>query len=141
MAVLDKRFFSISGFELGSALATLDDDNFALAVVEIKTRVAAITLGTSNALYSADLILFDVGDEKFRKYISREFIEQIMHQLVVLSLNLALYLQAAQIRILYIVIVRCSDAVRSTCQDALTRGGGAMVSRARCAECGSPQVC
>lgn len=84
--VLDKLFFSNSGFEVGSTLATLDEDNFALFAVEVRTRVAATTLWTSTALYSAELIRFDTGDETFRRYIPREYVGQIMHELVVLDI-------------------------------------------------------
>lgn len=66
--------------------ATIDDDNFSFAAVEIKTHDAAITLGTSAELYSADLIRCDVGDELFRNYIPREHIGQVMHQVVVQAL-------------------------------------------------------
>lgn len=67
MAVLDKLSFSNSDFEVGSALATPDEDKFLLVAVKIKTRVAAITLRTSDALYSAELIRCDVDDETFQK--------------------------------------------------------------------------
>jgi len=119
IALLNKSSFPDWNVDVEGAVET-GEDSYVLATVEIKTRVAATSLGESSALSTSELILCDVGDDKFRKYIPREHMGQLMHQLVVLGFGLALYVCAAETGIIYVVLVRCSSNVRLTFRTVLT---------------------
>lgn len=83
-----------------------------LTKIEIETRVAASTLGKSATIESHDVIQCCLGDDLFRKNISKERMAQPLHQLNALQLNFALYVAAAETEKMYVVIIKCPTSVR-----------------------------
>lgn len=98
------------------------------ASVEIKTRVSPISLGEAVRLSSPDIVRCEVGDETFRKYVPREHMAQVLHQLVVLRLRFAIYVCAAETGILYTVIIRFPAAVLQVAEAVLVSTAGPIVS-------------
>lgn len=88
IAPLNNSSFPDRSLDVEGALK-LEEEGLALAFVEIKTRVAASTFGESATLSNADLIRCDVEDDFFRKYVPREHMGQLLHQLLVLGFGLA----------------------------------------------------
>ena len=70
-----------------------------LAAVEIKTKIAASSLGRAVAFTSVDVLLSEVGDETVREYVPREHMAQVIRQRVVLGFKSALYAAAAYTRL------------------------------------------
>ena len=95
--------------------------NLSLASVEIKTSVSRASMDRALALATVDTVTCTVGDQGFREYIPECHMGQILHQLVVLSVNYVIYVSAGEAGIMYIVVVHCSDAVRELCKSALDR--------------------
>lgn len=97
IAVLRKSSFG----ELGSDCSQINtrDQVLLLATIEIKMCVAASSLDASIKISSSNLILCDLGDKKSRKYLPKEHIGQLLHQIVVLG-GCALYVSTADTDIL-----------------------------------------
>ena len=82
-----------------------------LAAVEIKTKLALSSLDRAVSLTSADVLFCDVGDETFQNYVPREHMDQVIRQLFVLRFKFAVYVDATETRILYTVVIRCSQTL------------------------------
>ena len=93
---------------------------FVPATFEIKTRVASKSLNTALEQAAGDAVFCEVGDETFRKYIPESHTAQVLHQMMILDVNVAICLAAEETRILYAVYVHCSDVHLATCQSILT---------------------
>ena len=93
---------------------------FVLATVEIKTRVTSKSLNTALELATEDAAFCEVGHETFRKYIPESHTAQVLLQMMILDVNVAIYLAAVETGLLYAVYVHCSDVHLATCQSILT---------------------
>lgn len=86
IALLCKSSFEDWNVDVQGTLQ-LESEVLFLAAVETKTRVAASNIGQFAPLSTSELTRCDVGDETFRKYIPREHIGKLMHQLFFLILG------------------------------------------------------
>lgn len=82
-----------------------------IETVEIKTRVSCTSLGEPNLLINSDCTQCKVGDATFRKYIPKCHMARILHQLVIVRTNFAVYVLTTVTRLLYAVAIRCSDTM------------------------------
>ena len=98
-----------------------------LAAVEIKTKVAPSSLGRAVSLMSADVLFCDIGDEMFQKYVPREHMAQVIHQIFVLGFRIAVYVVSAETLILYTVVIRCSQTMLWACENVLISTAGPIV--------------
>lgn len=117
--LLHKNYFGDWNVEVDGAVVT-SEDGYVLAALEIKTRVAASSVGKSSTLASANLIRYEIGDETCRKYVPKEPMVQVLHQLVVLRFGLALYVCASETGTMYIAIIRCIAVLLDCCRRELT---------------------
>ena len=115
----------IDTWELG-----LEDsaEQLSLASVEIETSVSRSSMDRALSRARADVVTCTVGDAAFREYIPECHMGQILHQMVVLSVNLVVYVSAAEVGIMYIVVVRCTNSALKLCESALRRGAEKAVS-------------
>lgn len=72
-----------------------------MASVKIKARVASSSIASSAAILSLDLILYEVGDEKFKMYVPIEHSGQVIQHLIVLLFTLAFYVCVAESGVIY----------------------------------------
>ena len=82
-----------------------------LASVEIKTSVASSSLDRAIGTATADSITCEFGDATFRQYIPETHMGQVIQQLPVLRVYLAVYVSASETGVLYVVIVRALEHV------------------------------
>lgn len=105
---------------LGMARDGVLDGQLAIASVEIKTSTAQSTLDRALSRATAEVVKCSVGDAKFKQYIPTEHIGQVLHQLVVLSVNYLIYISASEAGVMYTVVVHCSSNIIDQCCNVLT---------------------
>lgn len=88
-------------------------------MVEIKTSVAESSLDRAVGRATLDVMTCWDGDSTFREYILMEHMGQILHQMMVFSVNYCIYVSSAEVGIIYVLFVRCSDATLDLCNTAL----------------------
>ena len=106
--VLDLSNENITGGELS------------IASVEIKTSVAQSSLSRALNLATADVVTCCVGDAKFRRYVPDQHVGQVIHQMVVLSVNFVIYVSAAEAGTIYTCVVYSSADNVEKCYKAFT---------------------
>jgi hypothetical protein len=101
---------------------------YELASVDIKTSVAGSSLDRALGRATVDVLTCTVGDATFREHVPTEHMGQILHQMLVLSVNYVIYVSAAEVGIMYILVVQLSDDILQLLGGALHRGVEASVS-------------
>jgi hypothetical protein len=87
---------------------------------------------------SVDVLACTVGHFRFREYVPTEHIGQIIHQILVLSVDYVIYVSAAEIGVLYILVVQFSETNRQLWTRALRRGAETVVSWAHVGDAPPP---
>jgi hypothetical protein len=95
---------------------------YEIASIEIKTSVARSSLDRELGRATVDVLTCTVGDATFRELVPTEHMGQIIHQMLVLSVNYVIYMPAAEVGIMYILVVQLSDDIRQLLGGALHRG-------------------
>lgn len=98
-----------------NSLGLSDSDTPELASVEIKTSIASSSLDRALRVASVDVKTCIVGDAAFRSLVPREHTGQILHQMVVLSVRLVVYVSAAEVGVLYIVVIKSPQNILDQC--------------------------
>lgn len=68
-----------------------------LASVEHNTGVSSSIIGIVLLSSRFDIIICELGDDIFKKYIPKEHFEQIIHHLYTLSVNYDIYVSASEV--------------------------------------------
>lgn len=110
-----------------------------ISSVEIETSVAQSSLDRALGRATVDIITCTVGDATFREYVPEEHTGQLLHQMLVLSVNYVIYVSAAEVGIMYIVVMKCSDETLDVCRTALRNNTDAAVSWAHRDDPAPPQ--
>lgn len=107
--------------QLGISEDVAAHSSIELASVEIKTNVGISSLDRASGMATVDVKTCRVGDATWNKYVPTEHMGQVLHQLPVLSVHYLIYVSAAEVGIMYILVVQCSDDILHICIEALRR--------------------
>ena len=88
----------VSSLNFGTDSGEIEHHTEALSVssVEIKTSISRTSLDRALQCATMEIICCNVGDNTFRKYIPAEHMGQVLHQMIVLSVNYVIYVSASE---------------------------------------------
>lgn len=92
---------------------SVGENGIAIASVEINTSFASSSPDRALGNAAVDIIPFTVGDDLFLSYTSKGHIGRIIQQMVVLYLNHVVYVSAAEVGLLYVVVVYWPPSIMS----------------------------
>lgn len=108
-----------------------------LTTIEVKTRVAATSLDSSDTISATDTVFCDVIDATLKKYVLTEHTSKLIHELFVFHIDVASYISASETVTLYNILVRCPTDPRTSCLYALK---GTVAAIAGCAHDGGQNI-
>lgn len=103
----------------GDGDVTIDDNNFWVATVEVKTKISPASLGSSLSLSSTDTIFCTADDEVFKRYIPHNHMAQVIQQVTVLNVKFAIYVVSSETGVLYTLFILIPPIIRDMCFEAL----------------------
>ena len=68
---------------------------------------------------TTDTVCVKIGDSRLLDYVPKAHIGQILHQMLVLSMNVLVYVSAAETGLLFVVVVYCPQDVLTASMNAL----------------------
>ena len=122
VALIDASLLTFSEESLPSS------GSLSLSSVEIKTSIARSSLDRALQRATMEIVCCNVGDATFREYVPEEHVGQILHQMVVLSVNYVVYVSASEGGIMYIVVVHAPRETLNVCEIALRSRASAVVA-------------
>ena len=122
IAIIDHKELGLEGFTESKALGGI------IASVEIKTSVASSSLDRVIAIATADAIICEFGDATSRQYIPEIHMGQVIQQMLVLRVRLAVYVSSSETGILYVVVVRAPEYILNAFELALAPNTRALAS-------------
>lgn len=105
-----------------------EQEAYKMAILEIKSRVAASSLSLAITLSKSNLVKCCAGDEFFYKRIPTEQMAQILLQLYVVGIHYSLYASAGETVFLCCVLIRCILELRRRCLDVSKAIAGPVVA-------------
>lgn len=113
---------------IGFKRETNDAESSTLASVEIKTNIAESSLDRNMQNATVDVMKCKVGEPSFLSLILKEHAAQLLHQMVVLSVNYVVYVAATESGVLFTAVVYCPQDILDTCHQALAGVAGTPVA-------------
>ena len=125
VALLD---VSLLSFDLDSSGDEPHPNTLSLASIEIKTSVSRSSLDRALQRATMDIICCTLGDAVSLEHVPEEHVGQVLHQMVVMSVNYVVYVSAAESSIMYIAVVYAPQEMLTACEIALRAKASAAVS-------------
>lgn len=99
----------------------IDEKSFWVAPVEIKTKVAANTVGVALELLQTEPVFCDIGDDVSHRFIPRDHLMQVVQQATVIGASLTIYTVASETGVLYTVFACMKEWIREACVTSLNK--------------------
>lgn len=116
---LIKADASVSDFLEGEGDIQCSGMTLWMAPVEIKTKVAATSLGDTLTLTRAEPVFCCISDGVCRRFVPRDHLVQVVQQATVLRSTFAMYVVASETGVMYTVVAKVPAHLREICRNSL----------------------